>query len=120
MFALNERVVEPLGESKNDIEIIMELAKRIGLEDEVLSSDYESYMDYILKPSGLTLQDLREHPQGMKGKVLILQGFRRTGKNRFTRSPGRLSCILWRLINTGRAEGMNRFRYTTISGIRGT
>ena len=35
----------------------MELAKRIGLEDEVLSSDYESYMDYILKPSGLTLQD---------------------------------------------------------------
>ena len=49
----------------------MELAKRIGLEDEVLSSDYESYMDYILKPSGLTLQDLREHPQGMKGKVLI-------------------------------------------------
>lgn len=71
MFALNERMVEPLGESKNDIEIIMELAKRIGLEDEVLSSDYESYMDYILKPSGLTLQDLREHPEGMKGKVLI-------------------------------------------------
>ncbi len=28
-------------------------------------------MDHILKPSGLTLEHLREHPQGMKGKVLI-------------------------------------------------
>ena len=47
-FALNQRAVEPLGEAKNDIEVIIELARRMGLEDEVLTSGYESYMNYIL------------------------------------------------------------------------
>ena len=29
MFALNQRAVEPVGEAKNDIEIIIELARRM-------------------------------------------------------------------------------------------
>lgn len=70
-FALNQRAVEPLGEAKNDIEVIIELARRMGLEDEVLTSGYESYMNYILEPSGLTLEDLRRNPEGVKGKVVF-------------------------------------------------
>ena len=53
-FRLSEKAIEPLGECKNDIEIILELAKRLGLEDEVLGMNYEEYMDKYLKPSGLT------------------------------------------------------------------
>lgn len=68
MFALNQRAVEPVGEAKNDIEIIIELARRMQLKDKVLTGGYESYMNYILEPSGLTLEDLRSHPAGMRGK----------------------------------------------------
>ena len=41
------------------------------LTDEALGQGYEHYMDYILQPSGLTIQELREHPEGVKGKVII-------------------------------------------------
>lgn len=71
MFALNQRAVEPVGEAKNDIEIIIELARRMQLKDKVLTGGYESYMNYILEPSGLTLEDLRSHPAGMRGKVIF-------------------------------------------------
>lgn len=70
-FALNQRAVEPVGEAKNDIEIIMEIARRMKLQDEILTSDYESYMNYIIKPSGLTLEELRKHPEGLQGKIVI-------------------------------------------------
>ena len=69
-FFFSNRAVEPLGEAKNDIEIIMEVMKRMGLEDEVLAKGYDAYMQYILEPSGLTLEELKAHPEGMKGKNL--------------------------------------------------
>ncbi len=62
---LTQKVIEPLGEAKNDIEIIMELMKRMGLSDEALSGTYEDYLNYILKDSGLTAEELRMHPGGM-------------------------------------------------------
>lgn len=74
MFAFNQKAVEPVGEAKNDIEIIIELARRMQLEDKVLTSGYESYMNYILEPSGLTIEELRNHPGGMKGKRIIEPG----------------------------------------------
>lgn len=70
-FVLNQRAVEPVGEAKNDIEIIMEIAGRMQLKDEILTSGYESYMNYILEPSGLTLNDLRKYPEGLQGKYLV-------------------------------------------------
>lgn len=65
-FHISEQAIAPRGECKNDIEIILELAKRLGMKDEVLNLNYESYMEHILEPSGLTLGELRKHPEGMK------------------------------------------------------
>lgn len=70
-FVLAEPAVEPLGEAKNDIEIIIELMKRMNLRDEALSDGYESYMNYILEPSGLTVDMLKGQPEGLTAKVLI-------------------------------------------------
>lgn len=68
---LSNKVVEPLGESKNDIQIIMELAKYLGVEDEILDLGYEKYMDYLLKPTGITVAMLRKNPNGMKAKYVV-------------------------------------------------
>ncbi|MGF0100928.1 molybdopterin-containing oxidoreductase family protein [Bariatricus sp. SGI.019] len=70
-FYLSNRAIEPVGEAKNDIEIIIDLLKKMGLKDEALENGYDVYMQYILEPSGLTLEELKNHPQGMQGKNLF-------------------------------------------------
>lgn len=70
-FYLSNRAIEPAGEAKNDIEIIIDLLKKMGLKDEALENGYEAYMQHILEPSGLTLEELKNHPQGMQGKNLF-------------------------------------------------
>ena len=70
-FFFSNQAIRPLGESKNDIEIIMGVMKKMGLKDEVLLQGYDSYMEYILKPAGITLEELKSHPEGMQGKNLI-------------------------------------------------
>ena len=71
MVGLSEPAIPPLGEAKNDIQIIQELARRMGLEDPVLCGSYEDYMNTILQPSGLRTEDLRGHQEGIKAKYLV-------------------------------------------------
>lgn len=59
-------VIEPLYESRTDIDVIFDLAKRLELDDELLKTDYETCLDWILEPSGITIDELKKHPGGMK------------------------------------------------------
>ena len=65
MVFLSRKAVEPLGEAKSDIEIILETAKRMGAKDEILQLNSEEYMEYVLKPSGVTLEELRKSETGL-------------------------------------------------------
>lgn len=47
----------------------MGVMKKMGLKDEVLLQGYDSYMEYILKPAGITLEELKSHPEGSKGRI---------------------------------------------------
>lgn len=89
-FRMSEKAIEPLGECKNDIEIILELAKRLGLEDEVLGMNYEEYMEHILKPSGLTLEELRKHPEGLEAPNLVMPMERIYEKQPFDTPSGKV------------------------------
>ena len=89
-FRMSEKAIEPLGECKNDIEIILELAKRLGLEDEVLGMNYEEYMEHILKPSGLTLEELRKHPEGLEAPNLVMPMERTYEKQPFDTPSGKV------------------------------
>jgi len=62
-------VVNPLYESRSDIEIIFELAERLELSDNFFSGDLEAGFDYQLKPSGLNTKELRAHPRGIRADV---------------------------------------------------
>ena len=59
-------VVPPVHEARPDLEIIFDLAQRLGLGDHFFGGDIESAFNYHLAPSGLSLQQLREHPVGVR------------------------------------------------------
>ncbi len=93
VFSLSEKAVEPLGEARNDIEIIIGMLKAMKLKDDVLKQGYEAYMDYILKPSGLSLDMLRQSPEGLKGKVCIPPRFRSYETEGFSTPSGKIEFV---------------------------
>ena len=115
-FYFADRAVEPLGEAKNDIQIIMDVMKAMGLKDPVMEQSYEEYMAYILEPSGLTLEELKNHPEGMTGRNLYPPVTKVTKRNPFTRHPARWRSGLWYWKSTGKAMGIQGFPNTAISG----
>ncbi len=66
---LRPAVVQPLGESRADLEIIFDLAKRLGLGQHFFNGDIEAAFNYQLAPSGLTVQKLRENRVGMRAEA---------------------------------------------------
>jgi len=57
--------IAPLYDSRSDVEIIYELAARLGLEDPLFKAGYEAGVDWILEPSGMSVAELRRHAGGM-------------------------------------------------------
>jgi anaerobic selenocysteine-containing dehydrogenase len=57
--------IQPLYESRSDVEIIYELAARLGLDDPLFKAGYEANLDWILEPSGISVAELKKHPGGM-------------------------------------------------------
>lgn len=66
LVQLRQAVVSPLGEARSDIEFIFGLADRLGLGKEFWNGSIEeSYRDR-LGPSGVTLEQLRAEPGGVR------------------------------------------------------
>lgn len=57
------KVIEPLYESCRDDEIIIELAKRLGLEDALITSDPDTCIRYMLRNTPIDLEELKKHPE---------------------------------------------------------
>jgi anaerobic selenocysteine-containing dehydrogenase len=60
-----EPAIPPLYNSRSDIDIVFELANRLGLDDPLFKAGYDASVDWILKPSGITAAELKKHPEGM-------------------------------------------------------
>ena len=78
---LRKKVIEPVGESWADLKFWMELGKRMGYGEHFPWKDPEEALDWMLKPSGLTVRHLTEtKPEGafigtMKYKIYEQKGF---------------------------------------------
>jgi anaerobic selenocysteine-containing dehydrogenase len=57
--------IAPLHKSWPDVEVVLALAKRLGLDDPLLAAGFEAGLDWILEPSGITVEALKDHPGGM-------------------------------------------------------
>ena len=82
--------IEPLYESRTDVDIIFDLAQRLKVDDELLNTDYETCLDWILEPSGLTIEELKKHPGGMRVPHPVDWGEKKYLKNGFKTPSGKM------------------------------
>jgi anaerobic selenocysteine-containing dehydrogenase len=67
---LRRRVVPPRGQSRADIEIVFDLARRLGFGDRFFGGDIEAGWRHQLAPSGVSLEALRAEPRGLRVPVV--------------------------------------------------
>jgi anaerobic selenocysteine-containing dehydrogenase len=66
LVQLRPPVVDPLGESRPDADIVFDLAQRLGLGEHFWDGDIDAAYRYQLAPSGVTLEALRASPGGLR------------------------------------------------------
>lgn len=69
LVQLRKPVAPPRGEARSDMEIIFELARRLGLGSLFWEGDIDAAYRHQLGPSGITLDALRANPQGLQAPV---------------------------------------------------
>jgi anaerobic selenocysteine-containing dehydrogenase len=66
MVQLRPAVVPPQGKARPDTDIIFDLAVRMGLGDAFWGGDVDAAYRHQLAPSGVTLEQLRARPEGVR------------------------------------------------------
>ncbi len=69
---LRQRVIPPRGEARNDYLIFAELAQHLGYGDHWPQTE-EALLNYAFTGMEITLDDLRQHPQGLNFTVPEMQ-----------------------------------------------
>lgn len=59
-LTFTQPVIEPLYESKSDVDWMCELARRMDLGDDMLNAGYEACCDWIIDGCGLTVAELKK------------------------------------------------------------
>lgn len=66
LIQFRQAVVPPPGEARTDTEIVFDLASRLGLASQFWNGDTEAAYRHQLAPSGVTLEEVRAHPEGVR------------------------------------------------------
>jgi anaerobic selenocysteine-containing dehydrogenase len=66
LVQLRQPVVPPCGEARSDTRIVFDLACRLGLGEFFWGGDIEAAYRHQLGPSGITLEELRAAPRGVR------------------------------------------------------
>jgi anaerobic selenocysteine-containing dehydrogenase len=71
---LRPPVVPPPGEARPDTDIVFDLAARLGLADQFWSGNIDAAYRHQLAPIGITLEELRTAPGGVRVPLKIRYG----------------------------------------------
>ncbi|MEU8872164.1 molybdopterin-dependent oxidoreductase [Streptomyces javensis] len=103
---LRPRMLDPLGESRSDLDIVFDLANRLGLGDAFFGGDIQAAWNHQLEPLGLTVDELRAAPGGMD--VPLPMRYRKYAEtapdgqvNGFATPTGRVELYSQRLLDHG-------------------
>ena len=66
LVQLRAPLVAPVGEARPDIEVVFDLATRLGLGEHFFGGDIDAGWAHHLEPSGVTLRQLRDDPAGVR------------------------------------------------------
>lgn len=66
LVQLRRPLVPPRGETRSDLQIVFDLATRLGLGEHFWHGDIDAAFRHQLEPSGITLEELRANPAGVR------------------------------------------------------
>lgn len=66
LVQLRGALVPPVGDARSDIEVVFDLAQRLGLGDRFFDGSVDAGWSHQLAPSGVTLQQLRADRSGVR------------------------------------------------------
>ncbi len=66
LVQLRRPLVAPRGEARSDLQIVFDLATRLGLGEHFWDGDIDAAFRHQLAPSGITLEELRARPEGVR------------------------------------------------------
>jgi len=81
LVAATNKVIEPIGNAMEDWKIWAELGKRMGYEEYFPWKDADELFEYLLKPSGITLAQLKQNPGGVYYAEREFQKYLKDGFN---------------------------------------
>lgn len=96
--ALQNQVIDWLGDSRPDWKIVFDLGRRLGFETEFPWQTAEEAIDEQLAPSNLTVEMLRKNPEGLRAEPLQFEKYRTNG---FATPSGKAEFFSERLQNQG-------------------
>ncbi len=82
--------IEPLGQSRSDAEIIFDLAEALTPDDDLMREGYEASVDWILKPSGFTVSQLKKYPRGLIVDDVSMPRYRKYETEGFKTPSGKM------------------------------
>jgi anaerobic selenocysteine-containing dehydrogenase len=88
LVQLRHPLVAPRGETRSDLQIVFDLATRLGLGQHFWDGDIDAAFRHQLAPSGITLEDLRAHPEGVR--VPLTTRYRKYAETGFATPSGRV------------------------------
>jgi anaerobic selenocysteine-containing dehydrogenase len=100
-------VVEPRGEARADIDIVFDLAVRLGLGNQFWDGDIDAALAHHLAPSGLSLEMLRATPRGIR--VPLDATYRKYQRGGFATPSGKIEIFSAALQEIGE-PALPRFR----------
>ncbi len=95
---IQNQVIDWIGESRPDWKITFDLARRIGLEKEFPWQTAEEAIDYQLEPTGITVDMLRQRPDGIRTEEMEHEKYKVRG---FDTPSGKVEFYSQRLKDQG-------------------
>jgi anaerobic selenocysteine-containing dehydrogenase len=85
-----EPAINPIGDSRSDIDVICDLSAALDLNDPLLMQGYKACVDWILEPSGLQVADLEKNSGGCKLEVGSMPPYLKYEKDGFPTPSGKM------------------------------
>ncbi|MDP2647099.1 MAG: molybdopterin-dependent oxidoreductase [Desulfobacterales bacterium] len=106
-LALREKVVEPPGSARPVFEVEYGLAKKMGIEQNYPFRNAEEWLNFVLKPAKVSLDDLRREHVIYGSPAVVYKKYEREG---FKTPSGKVECYSERFEKAGR-QALPVFEY---------
>ncbi len=98
---LTSPVIDPVGESRSDFDIICGIGKHLGMGDLFWNGSLDAAINEMMAPSDYTAAELRKYPSGTPVKNPLKPGYKKYEKSGFATPSGKLEIASSLLRETG-------------------